>query len=577
MKRLAWLLALAPAVALAAYAYLPFKMVSTARAPLPYYVDGRQPQPGGVALSSVQLAADTAWSIWNGVQCASPKVVGRGLTTGSVPNPSDTFDQYNVTPVFVVSRADPDYYDVIGSPYVAAITIPRAYAGVLQTCDIFFNGADYTWSVQAVTAATDLDLQTTMMHEAGHCLGLDHQILPGDLMQYSITPGVQIRTLSADDVQALCQQNPAAGAPAAPCLADGGCGTAALKCLSQVGSTGTMNLCSAGCALAMGSSCPAPQSCQASGAFSPAYDGACLLPGFSTTTVGKQCSVDGDCGGSPYATCTQPVASPSGHLFWSSGYCTQSCAPGRPACPAGSLCTQLGTSQLCLAQCRVGLADCRGEYSCVDGSGGGVCMPSCYTDNDCADPVNYTCRACDGLCVSRQNPAGLVGDICTADSACGAGQVCTQLVTRAGTRQCALSCGRGCGLCPTGSTCHPMAHGELYCLRDCAGPGSCPPGLMCTQFPTGMGCTPACHLDTDCPVGQTCELGECALPINPDDAGCNVLCNPTDGGKPVVIPPRDGGGGGGGTGGCGCQSVSAPFALLLLALWATALRRARWR
>ncbi len=570
------------AVALAAgaahaqvYTYLDFKVVSTAQHPLPYYVDSRLPRPAGLEVNGVRAAADRAWATWNAVSCASPKVVARGLTGGVVPQPSDPYDTFSVTPVWLESQNDPDFSFIFGSGLEASISLPLTYAGVLETCDTYFNSALKQWSLDAVTPLSSNDVETVMLHEAGHCLGLGHFGAVESIMYPYLEAGKNQHLLDPGDVVGLCQRNPVSGAVAAPCDADGGCGgNALLKCLAQPLTNGVqLNLCSNACTTGTNANCALPLSCQTSSAF-PGFNGACLLPGTSVTPVGKPCAQSPECTSS-VGVCTLPFPSPTNNTFWVDGYCTQGCAAGQGACPAASECFDFGGGQQnCLQTCRVGLADCRPEYSCVATrtETAGVCLPRCYGDADCADSANFFCRTCDGVCASRNSPTGVLGTVCSDDSTCGAGQTC-RAVDSGGVKICTQQCARGCGSCPTGATCTPLASGDLFCLRDCT--STCPTGLRCADTLGGRGCVPACTLDSQCPVGQSCSQGDCVVP---GDGGClGTLCVKPDSGQPITPTPRDGGSGGGGSGGCGCSSVDAAGWLGLVLALAVRRRRSSWQ
>jgi hypothetical protein len=353
------------------------------------------------------------------------------------------------------------------------------------------------------------------------------------------------------------------GGVGSPCLADGGCGSSisGIKCITQPLPVGSARFCTIGCQANTGFQCEVPLYCQASTAFN-GFSGACFRSADTVTAVGKPCTNSNQCSSS-VGVCRGQGLLPSGYPSWVQGYCSQSCAAGQPTCPAGAACTDVGeTNPICLKSCRVGLSDCRPDYTCARTLNGGVCIPACHQDQDCGDALNYQCRLCDGQCVARQNSSGQVGDVCTGDNQCGAGQLCSQLDPTKATRMCTLDCGKGCGDCPTGSECHPLAPTQaLFCARSCSGPGTCPAGTRCANLPTGQACMPPCGKDLDCPVGQACLGGEC---LNPDDdAGCGAFCRP-DGGTPIVISPKDGGTGPGGSGGCGCSSA-ADFAALLAA------------
>lgn len=554
--------------------YLTYKMVSTDQSKFSFYSDSRSPSPAGITYLVTENTLKKAIQTWNDVTCAFPKMQSLGASGSGVPDPTDTFDAVSVAPVWILNSGDPDVVEFGNVNFVGAITLPRAYAGVLQTCDIFFNAVHFSWSADAVTPAGRMDLETVVLHELGHCLGLNHF---GDafvgVMYQSIESGEAVRVLSQEDVQTFCNRYPLTGASASPCNAGDTCNTPDLKCLTQPTTNGlTVKMCSKGCALGVNAVCDLPMSCQPSTAFQ-GYDGACLLPGTIATAVGKACTNDTQCG-SAFGTCRLPETGASGMTLWAQGYCTQACGPSQQACPSGSVCATLDTGPQCVQSCRVGLADCRPEYTCAQVSAdptSGVCIPRCYADQDCADPGTYFCRTCDGLCVPRQNNVGQIGDLCASDSTCGPGQVCRATSDSSAVKQCTQQCARGCGNCTAGSTCTPGKNGDLFCLRDCSGPGTCPLGLRCADTAVGKACQPACTADPECPVGQYCYQGECYTPE--PDAGCGTLCTRPDAGKPIVVTPPDGGTGGGGFGGCGCGAVDPAGLLGLVGLVSVLARR----
>jgi hypothetical protein len=568
------------------YHYMDFKNMSDAAHPLLCWVDNRSAFPGGVDVNKVLTAAQGAWSAWNAVSCAIPKSQVQGFTGTQVPSPSNPYDIYNVTPVFVTDQNDP-YYSNVFSWDLSAVTLPIQYAGVLQTCDVYLNGTDRLWSTDPPVPADHLDVQTVLLHETGHCLGLDHQpFYPESIMQGDILPGEEQHDLSPTDDDILCQRYPTTDGIGSPCTGAGTCGSAipGIACVTQnLPGQPNAQFCTVGCDIGSGVPCDTPLVCQSSTAFA-GHNGACLRPGTTTTLVGAACQSATqvqDCGSS-IAICQDPVPDPGGGgVWWQDGYCTQGCDTGQPQCPSGSTCIQLnynGTSTpVCMQTCTVGSAQCRPGYACALASGttsaDGVCIPRCFTDADCG--LGFTCRSCDGLCVLT-NSSTQVGDPCGLDTDCGAGQVCLPLTTYSNQGQCTLPCGTGCGACPGGSTCQPVpgANNQYFCLRGCNGPGTCNSGLQCGNLPTGKACLPPCMADLDCPVGLICSGGTCVPPIIDNDAGC-ALCPHGDAGVPIHPHPMDAGLGDGGAGGCGCNTGGAPWALLALALGRRTWRRPR--
>ncbi len=574
---------LAASAAFAQINYLGFKMLHDASDPFKYYTDSRTQTPVGLNLTDAQSAVKAAWDTWGAVSCSRMRASNTGGTTGVVTNVEDPFDLFSVSGVWLTSNQDQVFQDLFGSSDVISISVPVSYAGVLQTCDTYLNGVDHPWSVSTPTPTNDVDVQSAMVHEAGHCMGFGHFGGSDQVMNTTVPIGDQRRVLGSQDIQAICDYYPAIDAQGAPCDADGGCGSASLQCATQTIGGVTSHFCTSGCTLNTGAACDIPLVCTGSTMFSPTYNGACLRPDNSVTLVGAPCTGNTDCGSS-VGVCQAPGTSPSMNVTWQDGYCTQTCLTGQTPCPANSACTDVGAAQpICLEGCRVGFADCRPGYSCAETINGGVCIPSCYADADCGDTTQYQCRVCDGLCVPLQNPTGQIGEVCTDSTTCGPGQTCANLDTVHTEKMCTTGCSRGCATCPNGSSCHPLpSTGELLCLRDCSGVGTCPTGTQCASLPTGHACMPACQTTSECPVGLECLNGECQMPGGTGGGGgscTGAFCPVPDSGHP--LPKTDGGHGGGGTnsGGCGCQNTDAGnLSLLAGFLLALALvRRQRVR
>ncbi|KAA3639660.1 MAG: T9SS C-terminal target domain-containing protein [Bacteroidetes bacterium] len=76
----------------------------------------------------------------------------------------------------------------------------------LEEIDIRFNSnlsGGFTWNYGPGSASgSQFDFESTAVHELGHAHGLGHIVFPGKVMHYTLSNGVEIRSLSAEDIAA---------------------------------------------------------------------------------------------------------------------------------------------------------------------------------------------------------------------------------------------------------------------------------------------------------------------------------------------------------------------------------------
>jgi len=558
--------------------------------PFEYYVDGRFPGgAGGVTQADAQAATQAAFQAWENVACAWPDFEFKGLSTANpnVADPRDPYDAFNVATVWINDPADPYYDFALAGGGAFAAALPLTYGGNVYQCDVYANGVGNPFSAATPTPLALKDLQSALLHEVGHCLGLGHSGDFQSVMYPVLDSGKQARDLRQLDVDALCALYPQTGAVGSPCTVGvaGTCGAANLACIQPPTAAGAPGpaFCSKGCTPAGGvnSACPAPWACKPSNLV-PGSAGACLpTSGDAVTQVGKPCTAGAQCG-SALGFCQPEAELPSGAPAWKGGACAQLCGDGRPDCPAGSACADFGNGQLqCVQTCRLGTGDCRDGYACVFVAEGypALCLSACATDADCnggAATGNFLCRTCDGLCLNRQSGFSGIGDTCTETLDCGTGQVCVKATL--GNAQegiCSQTCADGCSSCPGGTACHPLGEdGTPWCLVDCQVTG-CPSGQRCALLPSGRACLPACVMDSQCPVGLSCIGGECMSPEQLD-GGCLLCSKPDGGGRPLDGRPKDAGTGSGSAGSCGCDASAGVAMWAAGWLWLLGRRSRRW-
>jgi MYXO-CTERM domain-containing protein len=588
LKAVLALLAVSATAFASSYPELGFKMLHNRDDPFRYYVDARSPRPGGIELSSVVEATQQAFLSWERVACAYPDFEYMGLTTNNPAiNPNrvgDQFDAFNVSTVWITSESDEYYRLALSSGLSQTGSIPLTYSGYLYQCDIFINAVRYRWTTLPNTPPSDglIDLQSALTHEIGHCMGLGDVFFPSTAaMNSDLPPGGNRRALDVHDQEHICAVYPENGAVGSPCSASDPC-TNGLSCIPRPAADGGVQYryCTRTCPNVSPGECPPPFVCRAS----PIRDGGTVCvaaPNEAITQVGKPCGADNECG-SPVGICQPPTDLPSRGVAWEGGYCQQDCGPSGSRCPAGSACVDFTTNpstpvKRCLKTCRTGGGDCRTGYTCVPRAEGNVCVPNCYTDQDCnsANSTAFVCRVCDRTCIANTGPGLSVGSPCNQTSQCGAGQVCL-FVNNHPQGVCAEPCTSASCPCPAGTTCKPVGDKRL-CMLDCS-EGTCPQSLECNPLGTSFSCLPPCRNSQDCPSGLFCSGGRCTDPLAPPDAGC-TLCG--DGGRPPPPPPPVDGGvpGDDQPQGCGCSSspASALFFFGMIALLLLAGGRRSWR
>lgn len=539
--------------------------------------------------------AKNAFNTWEDAGCAYVDFEFQGRVAAGA-TPDDTEDALSVTTNWVTSRDDPDYQRILGGGARAAAVVPLTYAGALLRCDLFANAVDFTWNVSSnAPSATQMDLQTVLTREIGHCLGLaDTDALqdPGTgVMYFELEPGESRRTLTPVDLRHVCEWYPQDGyGSRCSGTGQGTCNATSLRCLTDP--SAATPFCTSGCNVQATNPCAPPFVCKSSAVFAGAgFNGACLPPGpDAVTRVGRPCTeaTVATCGPSS-AVCfdeNEGGALPSGAKQWTGGYCSQSCSDTKP-CPTGSSCVDLGGgSRSCLQNCRPGSGDCRDGYACasVTGGEGGVCLSACAGDADCPNAAGGPsyCRTCDGVCFAKEQPATPVGSHCTTDAQCGPAQSCFFFSHDSQNGVCTQPCMTACGACPNGSSCRTVPPtGQRLCLKDCT-LGTCDSasGQQC-GFVGDAGvraCLPGCKVSTDCPSGATCANGQCLRPEDTPPGSC-ALCFRGEGGSGGIGVPTDGGTPGQGpAGGCGCQQSGAAGGLgALLLFWLLFRKAPAWR
>jgi hypothetical protein len=138
----------------------------------------------------------TAMATWNAVPGQSFRFASGGPvgldTPTCIPNPSD-----GVNTVLFSAELAPA---VLGE---TCTFFSGSVDGMHRIVEFDLHLSSTTsWSTAPVTPDDAFDLETTILHELGHALGLDHAA-QGTVMQEFLFGGMQFRALTADDIAGM--------------------------------------------------------------------------------------------------------------------------------------------------------------------------------------------------------------------------------------------------------------------------------------------------------------------------------------------------------------------------------------
>lgn len=151
-------------------------------------------------------AVTNAIAAWNGHSC-SDLVLG---LIDETPEKTVGNDDYNLI-VWRTSNVTGslDYWSHGSSVIALTTTSYNSITGEILDTDIEVNAVNFTFSAQQTCPPNDMDIQSSVTHELGHCIGLGHSTDLNAVMYATAGEGEnKKRILGQDDIDGLCTMYP---------------------------------------------------------------------------------------------------------------------------------------------------------------------------------------------------------------------------------------------------------------------------------------------------------------------------------------------------------------------------------
>ncbi len=148
--------------------------------------------------NQVQTAIDN----WNASPDANIQLTLAGWTNAEVGHDDGGYNA-NV----IIIRHEPGSWSH-GRKLGNASTRFNSETGQMWGCDVEVNGVAHGISINGRPSGMEIDLQSTVLHELGHCLGLAHSNVPGSVMEEQIILGDVRQALTQDDINGVESNHP---------------------------------------------------------------------------------------------------------------------------------------------------------------------------------------------------------------------------------------------------------------------------------------------------------------------------------------------------------------------------------
>lgn len=181
---------------------------------VPYAIDTNLP---GVEPSAVKGAVNGSFGVWNAVPTAYLQLRYDGVLAGEREGYVSNGENHNIV------RFEGDAFRYDQSVLAVTLLTYESDTGVLRDADIIVNIVEHEFTVDPTPGSGSHDIQNTVTHEAGHFVGLAHELEDTSATMFPVAASGETtkRTLAQDDMDGISYLYPTADTTAEPGSAPG--------------------------------------------------------------------------------------------------------------------------------------------------------------------------------------------------------------------------------------------------------------------------------------------------------------------------------------------------------------------
>lgn len=156
-------------------------------------------------LNEARISIGAAFSAWSEITCEGGGTAKMTFSAGAdISCKKSEFNKTGANVNVVLFQDEKwNYRGIDGTLAKTSVTYSDETGEILDA-DIEVNTANNTVTLSDVPGEVDYDLESIMVHEVGHFIGIAHSADSNAIMAPSYSPGDIKRELTPDDVAALC-------------------------------------------------------------------------------------------------------------------------------------------------------------------------------------------------------------------------------------------------------------------------------------------------------------------------------------------------------------------------------------